>query len=170
MKRYNYSFFAVIALMLCAHYCPAPHRSSGSKKKISVDFTDSSRLSGKIEESKIDPKHMREQKDVTKLSPMEKAEENLRRAKIYMSEAKTSLDKENASFVLKRAQLEYKKQKKLSEQRQKYRKYWEDRDRKLAGRSKQPEKELSPRGRPISKVVIVTAPDKITSSLPQPKL
>tara|TARA_B100000609_G_C17167233_1_gene409583 strand:- start:673 stop:1185 length:513 start_codon:yes stop_codon:yes gene_type:complete len=170
MKRYNYSFFAVIALMLCAHYCPAPHSSSSSKKKISVDFSDRSKLSGKIEESKIDPKHLREQKDVTKLSPMEKAKENLRRAKEYMSEAKTSLEKENASFVLKRAELEYEKQKKISSQKQKYRKFWEERDRKLAGKDKQSEKEKSPRDRPISTVVIVTAPDKITSSLPQPKL
>ena len=101
---------------------------------------------------------------------MEKAKENLRRAKEYMSEAKTSLEKENASFVLKRAELEYEKQKKISSQKQKYRKFWEERDRKLAGKDKQSEKEKSPRDRPISTVVIVTAPDKITSSLPQPKL
>ena len=170
MKRFNYSLFAVIVIMLCAHYCPAPHVSSSDKKKISVDFSDSSKLSGKIEESTIDPKHMREQKDVTKLSPMEKAEENLRRAKEYNSEAKSSLDKENASFILKRAQLEYEKQKKLSEQVKKYRDFWDERDRKLADKDKQPEKESSPRGRPVSQVVIVTDPEKIKTSLPQPKL
>ena len=160
----------IMVLLFFAHTCPAPYSNSDNKKKISVHFSDSTKLSGKIEESQIDPKHLRKQKDVTKLSPMEKAKENLKRAKEYMSEAKTPLEKENASFVMKRAQLDYENQIKLNERSQKYRKYWKERDRQLAGKDKQPQKVQVPRGRPVSNIVIVTAPEKITSSLPQPKL
>lgn len=161
--------------------------SKDKRKKIGVDFSSSEKLSGKIEDSSgsavshdsdfdgnVKSKNQyKSSKDEKDWSPeLINARRELWNALNYVRQANGAMEKENAEFALRRAQFNYEKARKEYEHNMKNRKFWSKNkvSNSSQGQFSKAESDKPRRLREGSPVVIETEPEKITTSLANPKL